>query len=120
MTTSTISSNTQAVLLLTAPLILSVRMGPDAAVRPLTPLREYAVLARRLREIGREPADLLGPDAAAVLDECLEPPGPSLDRGRVEALLGRGVQLALVVERWQARSIWVLSRVDDGYRGGSS
>ncbi len=115
MNTPPISPNTQAILLLTAPLILAVRSAPEAPVRPLTPMREYAVLARRLREIGREPADLLGADADSVLDECLDPPGPKLDRVRIEALRGRGVQLGLAVERWQARAIWVLSRADNDY-----
>ena len=115
MTAPATSRNTQAILLLTAPLILAVRRAPDAPVKPLTPLREYSLLARRLGEIGREPADLLGAEAVSVLDECLDFPGSRLERWRIEALLGRGLRLGLVVERWRARAIWVVSPADDAY-----
>lgn len=115
MIASAISPNTQAILLLTAPLILAVRKAPKSPMSPLTPMREYGPLARRLREIDREPADLLGAEAASVLDECLGPPRSRLERGRIEALLGRGVQLGLAAERWQARSIWVVSAADHAY-----
>lgn len=53
-----------------------------------------------------------------MLVECLgegDSAVESLDPGRIEALLGRGMQLSLAVEKWQARAIWVLSRADDEY-----
>lgn len=112
------SANTKAILLLTAPLIVGRRAPDGRATRPLSLKREYNRLARRLAEIGRTPADLLGADAATVLAECLgagDPAVESLDQCRIEALLGRGVQLSLAVEEWQARAIWVLSRADDAY-----
>ena len=115
MTAPAISRNTQAILLLTAPLILAVRRAPDSPAKPLTPVREYSLLVQRLGEIGREPADLLGAEAASVLDECLEFPGARLERWRIEALLGRGLQLGLVAERWWARAIWAVSPADDAY-----
>jgi uncharacterized protein (DUF1786 family) len=53
-----ISQNTQAILLLMAPLIAGrFNSSPDL----LTP-SEYKWLARHLREIQRQPADLLLPD----------------------------------------------------------
>ena len=113
--TESLSPNAKAILLLTAPLIVGRGTPRDTVERPLSPKREYSELVRRLREIGREPADLIGVDALPVLDECLGPAGPRIDRHRIEFLLGRGVQLSLAVERWQARAIWVLSRADDGY-----
>ena len=115
MTAMPISRNTKAVLLLTAPLLLAVRRAPGAPIKPLTPLREYALLARRLSEIGCEPADLLGVEAASVLDACLESLEPRLERSRIEALLGRGVRLGLVAEHWQARAIWAVSSADRTY-----
>ncbi|MCY3933271.1 MAG: DNA-processing protein DprA [Acidobacteria bacterium] len=113
-----LSANTKAILLLTAPLIVGRRAPGDRSVKPLSLNREYNLLAKRLREIERAPADLLGADAGSVLSECLgaaDPAVESLDPGRIEALLGRGMQLSLAVENWQARAIWVLSRADDGY-----
>lgn len=113
-----LSANTKAILLLTAPLIVGRHAPGDRSVKPLSLKREYNRLAKRLREIERVPADLLGADAGSVLAECLgegDSAVESLDPGRIEALLGRGMQLSLAVEKWQARAIWVLSRADDGY-----
>jgi len=73
--------------------------------------REYKQLARRLREIGGQPADLLGPAADETLKKCQ----PLLDCARLERLLRRGFQLSQAIERWQARAIWVMSRADGHY-----
>ena len=113
-----LSANTKAILLLTAPLIVGRYAPRDHSVKPLSLKREYNRLAKRLREIERAPADLLGADAGSVLEECLgdgDSAVENLDPRRIEALLGRGMQLSLAVEKWQARAIWVLSRADDGY-----
>ena len=110
-----LSQNTKAILLLTAPLIVGRGRPRDPGLRPLSLKREYSELANRLREVGREPADLVGVDGSAVLDESLTADGPRIDRYRIESLLGRGVQLSLAVERWQTRAIWVVSRADHDY-----
>ena len=110
-----LSANTKAILLLTAPLIVGAGSSRGTTLRPLSLKREYSELVRRLREIGREPADLVGVNGSALLDECLAVAGPRIDRQRIESLLGRGVQLSLAVERWQTRAIWVVSRADNGY-----
>ena len=102
-----LSSNAQAVLLLTAPLIAG---RGKAFVNPLT-TGEYRRLARRLRELEREPADLLGLGADSLVMECRI----DLDCGRLERLLGRGFLLGLAMERWRSRAIWVVSRADVGY-----
>lgn len=102
-----LSPNTQAILLLTAPLIAG--RGSTAA-KLLTP-GEYQQLARHLRGLQHEPADLLSPDAEELLVSC----GSIVDRARLEALLRRGFLLSQVVEQWSARNIWVLSRADSGY-----
>ena len=101
------SSNTKAILLLTAPLIAG-RGKPSA--KPLAP-GEYRRLARRLRELQRQPADLLTPGAGGIVSECRIDPDPE----RLERLLGRGFLLAQAVERWRTRAIWVLSRADADY-----
>ena len=110
-----LSPNTKAILLLTAPLILGRGATRTAAYKPLTLKKEYSRLARRLGDLELEPADLLGGEAAEVLGRCLPLMKPRIDRARIEYLLGRGLQLSLAVERWQARAIWVLSRADDEY-----
>ena len=103
------SSNTKAILLLTAPLIAG--RGKDApSVKPLG-AGEYRRLARRLRELQRQPADLLDPGAREIVNECRFDP----DSERLERLLGRGFLLAQAVERWQTRALWVLSRADADY-----
>lgn len=105
--TPTLSPNTQAILLLTAPLIAGRgTSSPDL----LTP-GEYKRLARHLREMQRQPADLVSPDAADLLRACQ----PMLEAGRLQRLLGRGFLLSQVIERWQARAIWVVSRADAEY-----
>lgn len=105
--TETISPNTQAILLLTAPLIAG-RNGPKTDA--LTP-GEYKRLSRLLREIQRQPADLISADAGEITRAC----HAVIDEGRLQRLLGRGFLLSQVVERWRARAIWVVSRADDDY-----
>jgi len=105
--TPVLSPNTQAILLLTAPLIA----GRGTASSNLLSPGEYNRLARHLREIQRQPADLLSPDAAEILRACQ----PVIDENRLQKLLGRGFLLSQVIERWQARAIWVVSRADAEY-----
>ncbi|MGR2682593.1 DNA-processing protein DprA [Chromobacterium haemolyticum] len=105
--TPALSPNTQAILLLTAPLIA----GRGTASPDLLSPGEYKRLARHLREIQRQPADLVSPDAAEILRACQ----PVIDESRLQRLLGRGFLLSQVIERWQARAIWVVSRADAEY-----
>lgn len=102
-----LSPNTQAILLLTAPLIA----GPGASSSDLLSPGEYKRFARHLREIQSQPADLLSPDAASFLRAC----EPVIAEARLQRLLGRGFLLGQVIERWQARAIWVVSRADAEY-----
>jgi len=102
-----LTPNTQAILLLTAPLIA----GRGEPTRDLLSLGEYNRLARILREKQKQPADLLGPDANELIELCAQPFG----RTRLDALLGRGFLLSQAVERWNARAIWVVSRADARY-----
>ncbi len=98
---------TQAILLLTAPLIA----GRSDTSRDLLSLGEYNRLARILREKKKDPASLIGPEAKEVIELCAE----AFGRKRLEALLGRGFLLSQAVERWNSRSIWVISRADASY-----
>jgi len=104
---SELSPNTQAILLLTAPLI--TRGGETS--RDLLSLGEYNRLARILRDNQRQPADLVGPDRRDLIKMCQAVvAGP-----RLEQLLGRGFLLSQAVEQWRSRAIWVVSRADSGY-----
>ncbi|MCX5643462.1 MAG: DNA-processing protein DprA [Phycisphaerae bacterium] len=102
-----LSPNTQAILLLTAPLIAG-RAEPSSDL--LTP-GEYKRLARFLRDKQRQPADLLAPDARELLAECRQ----LIDSDRIERLLARGFLLSQAIDRWQTRAIWVVSRADADY-----
>ncbi|HTE89275.1 MAG TPA: DNA-processing protein DprA, partial [Terriglobales bacterium] len=102
-----LTSNTQAILLLTAPLVAGRGVGSPG----LLSLGEYNRLARILREKQKQPADFIGPDAQDSIELCAQPFG----RARLDALLGRGFLLSQAVERWNARAIWVISRADSRY-----
>jgi len=102
-----LTPNTQVILLLVAPLIA----GHRETSCDLLSLSEYNRLARLLREKRKQPADLIGPDAAELISLFAEHFG----RERIEAMLGRGFLLSQAVERWNARAIWVISRADPAY-----
>jgi DNA processing protein len=102
-----LSPNTQAVLLLTAPLIA----GSEDASSELLTAGEYKRLARLLIQRNRQPADLLNPDQ----DEFSNEWKTIIDVDRFEHLLARGFQLDQAVERWQARAIWVVGQTDEAY-----
>ncbi len=102
-----LTPNTQAILLLTAPLI----GGRGETSRDLLSLGEYNRLALILRQKQKQPADLIAPDVQELIELCSQPFG----RARVDALLGRGFLLSQAVERWNARAIWVISRADSRY-----
>lgn len=105
--TPALSPNTQAILLLTAPLIA----GHGTTFSDLLSPGEYKRLARHLRQIQRQPADFVSPEAADLMRACQ----PVIDETRLQRLFGRGFLLSQVIERWQARAIWVVSRADAEY-----
>lgn len=102
-----LSPNSQAILLLTTPLIAG--LGQPSS--ELLTHGEYNKLARVLRQNHQQPADLLGPSAGELIKKCQS----VVDGGRLERLLGRGFLLSQAIERWQARAIWVVSRADSNY-----
>ena len=102
-----LSPNTQAILLLAAPLITPGRSRKSDWLSA----GEYRKLAVRLRSLDAQPADLLEPGADALIEEC----GATIDSARLRSLLGRGFLLAQALQQWQARAIWVISRADAAY-----
>ena len=108
-----LSSNTQAILLLTAPLIV----GRSARADVLKP-GEYSDLNNYLRssKINTEPADLMEPGSEYLLDKCVQEINkPAFNRERLQRLLGRGFLLSQAVESWRKRAIWVISHRDEAY-----
>jgi DNA processing protein len=105
--TNQVSRNTQATLLLTAP--LTINQG-GRGVEYLT-AREYKRLARYLRESKKQPSDLLEKNADDLIVEI----GKFLDADRIKRLLNRGFLLSQAIDQWQARSIRVISHADDEY-----
>lgn len=100
-----LSPDTQAVLLLCG------RFGKERSdAGPLTD-SEYNRLALWLRERGMRPADLLGD-----MDQLLvEKNGLPVPESHLQLLLGRGTTMALAVESWANKGLWVSSRSDNRY-----
>ena len=107
--TAPLSLNTQAILLLTAPLLLGKRGQPSPS-KPLS-LREYNRLAHWLREAKCEPADLLNSHDRTLPDRQ----ELNLEPERLEGLLDRAFLLSQAIEEWNRRAIWVISRADAEY-----
>ena len=103
--TAAISENTQAILLLTAPLA-----SARGKVAPVLSQAEYTQLVELLRGLQRQPKDLLARDDALVA-AC----GAIIDERRLARLLARGFQLSQAVDHWHTRAIWVMSRADPDY-----
>lgn len=104
---ASLSPNTQAILLLTAPLLF----GRNSPAAELLSQNEYKQLARHLRESGHQPCDLLSHHAADLLRACQ----PIIDEQRLRQLLARGFLLSQAVTHWHSRAIWVVSRADPHY-----
>lgn len=102
-----ISENTKAILLLTAPLIV----GKKAERAKILTLKEYNSLARSLHAQGRQPQDLLGPEAEAILSKL----PAAFDSDRLRDLLKRGFLLGQALNEWKRRAIWIVSRADSTY-----
>jgi predicted Rossmann fold nucleotide-binding protein DprA/Smf involved in DNA uptake len=102
-----ISPNTQAILLLTAPLYV----GKANSSAEILSSGEYNQLARFLREKQLQPAHLITHDADKLAKESQN----IIPYERLMGLLGRGFQLGQAVERWQKRAIWVISRAEPEY-----
>ena len=99
------SPDTQAVLLLCG------RFGSSRdGVTPLSD-SEYNHVAVWLHRQGLRPADLLEEEGR----QKLLTEGLPLPASRLTELLERGVAMALAIEDWTNKGLWVLSRSDESY-----
>ena len=105
--TDATSLDTQAVLLLTAPLLVGRR---EEGVKPLN-AREYQRVAEHLLALERRPGDLLRPENDELRTQCAALKAV----GDLDALLRRGMLLSQALDRWATRGIWVVSRADEHY-----
>jgi DNA processing protein len=101
------SLDTQAVLLLTAPLIIGRR---DEGLKPLN-ASEYQRVADHLMALDRRPGDLLQVGSEELRADCAKLKGAQ----ELEGLLRRGMLLSQALDRWATRGIWVVSRADEKY-----
>ena len=83
----------------------------DTRLKPLPPT-EWHTLSLALRKADLRPRDLSGL-ASSALREAIEIDAELADR--VAALLARGGQLALEIERLGNIGIWIVTRADEGY-----
>lgn len=102
-----LSLDTQATLLLTAPLIAGDADGNVNTLRP----SEYVKLTNALAKSNQTPAHLLESNLERLSTELRA----VIDDERYRQLLSRGFQLTQAQERWQSRAIWIVGHNDDGY-----
>lgn len=100
-----LSTNTQAILLLTAPLITRADNNSADLFTPA----EFRKLESLLTKLNLQPADLMNLDASKLSAET------TIDLDRIKRLLDRGFQLSQAVEDWEARALWIVSTADDAY-----
>jgi predicted Rossmann fold nucleotide-binding protein DprA/Smf involved in DNA uptake len=105
MSSHHLTPDTQAILLLCA----SFGNSRDAYPQPLN-LGEYHSLAKWLVSQQLRPADLLESSGQNLLQTC-----DLFTIDRLESLLARGMMLALAVEKWTSKGLWIVGRGDPHY-----
>ena len=108
MSVIALNADSQAITLLCSALALP--RGAEA--RPLSPTEWSSLAATIHRSALQRPGALLGLDSKALQEE-LEVTTEAARR--LTALLARGGQLALELDRLAGRGIWVVTRADDAY-----
>jgi len=106
MITEQITENAKAILLLCG----RFGAGDDAGLSPLS-IKEYDEVATWLIRRDWWPSDLLNAANLHALDDPFLP----ADVVRMKALLARGGAMALAIEKWTNKGLWVLCRSDQGY-----
>lgn len=102
-----LSADTQAILLLTG------NFGKTRTGDAVLSQSEYHRLALWLHSHQLRPGDMLQPGS---FDDIRNAGGELLfDLDRLSQLLGRGAELAMIVEHWANKGLWILSRSDTAY-----
>jgi predicted Rossmann fold nucleotide-binding protein DprA/Smf involved in DNA uptake len=105
--THVLQPDTQAILLLCA------GFGQSRQVEPIPlSLSEYNALARKLHQDNLRPADLLTVEGKNWVSHQVN---GDLSPQRIIQLLERGAMLAVAVENWTSKGLWILSRIDETY-----
>ena len=102
-----LSQETRVSLLLTSPLMEGTN---NRSLEPRTPM-EFLRLSNFVTTYGCNIIDFISPNA----DEFIQGTAEILDPERIKRLLAQGFLLAQMIERWNSRSIWVLSQFDHAY-----
>lgn len=103
-----VGDQTQAILLLTAWFGAPGDSGPV----PLSP-KEWGRFALFLREIGRQPADLL--QASSLHDLLGGLDDKKVTIARIQRLIDRSAALGIALEKWERAGLWVMTRSDPDY-----
>ncbi len=103
----TISTDTQAILLLTCH--LSKSTGGDS--QPLNPV-EWGRFALWLKEREITPERMLTDNLDGLLKDWMD---EKVSIRRIETLIERGGALALAVDKWLRAGLWVMTRSDSDY-----
>lgn len=107
MKTLPVSADGQAIALACSTLATS----GDRSLKPLSPT-DWSRLATTVAAAEMRPRDLIGLDAVTISKQLGIAAEPS---DRLAALLSRGGQLALEVERLANLGIWMITRADETY-----
>ncbi len=101
----------QAILLLT----VGFGRSDPPKLKPLA-IGEWNTVSRWLGEEGVTPESLLGEEADAILGRWTpRPRARGVTRERLIALLGRGMALAILLERWSRGGLWLVTRSEADY-----
>jgi predicted Rossmann fold nucleotide-binding protein DprA/Smf involved in DNA uptake len=106
MTTEQITENAKAILLLCG----RFGAGDETGTQPLN-IKEYDEVASWLVSKKWWPADLLNEENQGALSDAFAP----VDPARMKALLARGASMAIAIEKWVNKGLWVLCRSDEAY-----
>ena len=101
-----LSARAQATILLTVPF-----PNEGDSFSPLTPT-EWGRFAAWLHARSLMPESLLSGPLPALLSELND---KTIRRERIEALLGRGAALGLLIDKWSRAGLWVMTRAEADY-----
>jgi predicted Rossmann fold nucleotide-binding protein DprA/Smf involved in DNA uptake len=107
MTTIPASADAQA----TALACTTLAAGRGGSLKPLTPT-DWTGLSGTLAKAEMQPRELIGLDAPSLEERLEIAPEPA---ARLAALMSRGGQLGLELERLASLGIWIISQADDAY-----